>query len=76
MFLKSDADIVKLIKSVRQCKGEVHLLTEEGDNMNLKSTICQYVAITMLAGPELLAGAQIICDNKDDEHILREFVHE
>ena len=76
MFLKSDADIIKLIKSVRQCKGDVHLLTEEGDNMNLKSKICQYVAIAMVAKPELLVRAQIVCDNKEDEPVLGEFVCE
>ena len=41
--LKDGADIVQLIKKTKECAGEVILHTGEGDKLNLKSTLSQYV---------------------------------
>lgn len=76
MFLNDDADILKLIKAVRNCKEDVYLLTEEGDNLNLKSTLCQYAVVAMVAKPEILVRAQIKCSNDVDKEMLSEFMHD
>lgn len=76
MFLNDDADILKLIKAVKDCSEDVYLLTEEGDNLNLKSKLCQYAAVAMVAKPELLVRAQIKVDNAADIEKLAQFVHD
>jgi len=76
MFLNSDANIINLIQKVKLCKGDVHLITEEGDNLNLKSQLCQFAAVALVAKPEILIRAKIVCDDKSDEDLLKEYIHE
>ena len=58
--LKDGADIVQLIKKTKECAGEVILHTGEGDKLNLKSTLSQYVCVAMVAKPEILLRSSII----------------
>ena len=38
----------EFFKIVDSCKGHVELLTGEGDRLNLKSKLCQYISMTQL----------------------------
>ena len=38
-------DVNKFFEVVDKCKGKVELVTGEGDRLNLKSKLCQYVAL-------------------------------
>jgi hypothetical protein len=38
----------KFFDRVSRCKGSVELVTSEGDRLNLKSTLCQYLALTQM----------------------------
>jgi len=38
-------DVDKFFKVVDSCKGKVELVTGEGDRLNLKSKLCQYVSL-------------------------------
>ena len=41
-------DLQKFIKAIDQCKGQVYLVTEEGDRLNLKSKFCQIIGLTQI----------------------------
>lgn len=71
--LKGGADIVQLIKKSNECQGEVILVTCEGDRLNLKSTLSQYVCVAMVAKPEILLRSGLECSEADAE-ILTEFI--
>ena len=71
--LKDGADIVQLIKKTKECAGEVILHTGEGDKLNLKSTLSQYVCVEMVAKPEILLRSSIEC-SEEDAKILADFV--
>ncbi len=71
--LKEGADIVALIKKANECQGEVILVTSEGDKLNLKSTLSQYVCVAMVAKPEILVRSGIECEEAD-EAVLAEFL--
>lgn len=45
-------DIDSFLEAVNDCKGEVELVTDNGDVLNLKSKLCSYVAMTRLVGAE------------------------
>ena len=45
-------DIDSSLEAVNDCKGEVELVTDNGDVLNLKSKLCSYVAMTRLVGAE------------------------
>ena len=38
----------EFFKVVDSCKGRVELLTGEGDRLNLKSKLCQFISMTQL----------------------------
>ena len=44
MKVKNITDVEKFFKVIDECKGKVELVTDEGDRLNLKSKLTQYVA--------------------------------
>ena len=38
----------EFFEKVLTCKGSVELFTQEGDVLNLKSKLCQYIALTQI----------------------------
>ena len=66
-------DVDKFLDVLDTCKGNVNLVTREGDHLNLKSKLCQLVGLTKLIEGGKIAEAFILCDNKDDETKLFRF---
>ncbi|MBQ3073901.1 MAG: hypothetical protein IJD19_04390 [Ruminococcus sp.] len=66
-------DVDKFLDVLDTCKGNVYLVTREGDHLNLKSKLCQLVGLTKLIEGGKIAEAFILCDNKDDETKLFRF---
>lgn len=48
MKLGKIEDIPGFFKMIDQCEGRVELLTAEGDRLNLKSKVCQFVSMTQI----------------------------
>lgn len=46
MKLQNVKDVRKLFQVVDSCKGKVELVTGEGDRLNLKSKLSQYLSLT------------------------------
>ena len=66
-------DVVKSLAVLDTCEGNVFLVTNEGDRLNLKSKLCQIVGLTKLIEGGKIAEASIICENKNDESKLFRF---
>lgn len=45
MKIMNITDVEAFFKVVDECKGKVELVTGEGDRLNLKSKLCQYVSM-------------------------------
>ena len=67
-------DIKRFFEVVNKCKGRVELVTAEGDRLNLKSTLCQYVGLTDMFTEAKIDDIEILVSNPDDLHILMEFL--
>lgn len=74
MNLKEPVDIVSFLDTVKKCSGSVFFQTTEGDILNLKSLLSQYVLTTIVCNPDLLKSAQIICVEESDYQILADFL--
>ena len=48
MKIKNIKDVDGFFKVIDSCAGKVELITGEGDRLNLKSKLCQYVSLTSL----------------------------
>jgi hypothetical protein len=61
------------IEAVEQCKGNVWLITEEGDKLNLKSRFCQILGLAKIIEGGKVTDAKIYCENTDDYSLLFRF---
>ena len=68
-----DIDVSKFLAVLDTCKGNVYLVTREGDHLNLRSKLCQLVGLTQLIEGGKIAEAYIVCENKEDESKLFRF---
>lgn len=63
----------KFIAALDQCKGNVWLVTDEGDRLNLKSRFCQLLGIGKIVEGGMVNKAKIVCDNPEDDSLLFRF---
>ena len=48
MIVQNITDIDGFFKVIDSCKGKVELVTDEGDRLNLKSKLSQYVSLAKI----------------------------
>ena len=48
MKIRGITEPQRFFEAVKSCKGSVELLTGEGDRLNMRSTLCQYIALTQM----------------------------
>lgn len=63
-------DVSEFLAVLDTCKGNVFLVTHEGDKLNLKSKLSQLVGLSRLIEGGKITEAYIICDNVEDESRL------
>ena len=70
MKVQNITDVEGFFKVVDSCKGRVELVTGEGDRLNLKSKLSQYVSMANIFSPEL----EVIAYEKEDTDKLIQFM--
>lgn len=66
-----DVDVQKLFAMIDRCKGDVYLITEEGDRLNLKSKLCQMIGLTKLIQGGTIDATLLCTDAEDDSKLFR-----
>lgn len=76
MKLQNVKDVNKLFEIVDSCKGKVELVTGEGDRLNLKSKLSQYISLTGIFknGRTDIPELEIVAYEPDDIDKLVEFM--
>ena len=69
MKVQNITDIDRFFKVVDECKGRVELVTGEGDRLNLKSKLSQYVSMA-----NIFSNGEIIAHEKEDIDRLVSFM--
>lgn len=64
-----DIDVLKLIDLLDKAKGNVYLITDDGNKLNLKSKLCQLVGIRSLLekAKNSTISAELSVENPEDE---------
>lgn len=75
MKLKNSEEVEAFLAAVDRCRGEVYLMSADGDKLNLKSMISRYVSMGKLLS-ENGDKLELFCDCKDDEHHFFRFFRE
>lgn len=66
-------DFKKFLEAIDQCKGDVFLVTDDGDKLNLKSKLCQLIGLTKIIEGGMISSAKIVCENQEDDSLLFRF---
>ena len=66
-------DFKKFLEAIDQCKGNVYLVTEDGDRLNLKSKLCQLIGLTKIIEGGMISEAKIVCEIPEDDTLLFRF---
>lgn len=59
-------DIDKFFEVVDQCKGKVYLVTDEGDRLNLKSKLTQYVSLAQIFSGGEIPEMELMVSEAED----------
>ena len=74
MTVENIRDISKFFGVIDQCTGRVELVTGEGDRLNLKSKLCQYVSMANIFSNGEIPELELIAYEKEDIDRLVRFM--
>ena len=76
MKLQNVKDVRKLFEVVDSCKGKVELVTGEGDRLNLKSKLSQYISLSGIFkdGVPEIPETEIVAYDPEDVQKLFNFM--
>ena len=74
MKVQNITDIEGFFKVVDECKGKVELVTGEGDRLNLKSKLSQYVSMANIFSNGEIPELEIIAYEKEHTDRLIKFM--
>ena len=74
MTLENVSNIVGLFNVINSCKGKVELVSEEGDRINLKSRLAQYLALAGAFSQGYVRTLKLQVDDPEDSEKILEFV--
>ena len=66
-------DVDGFFKVIDSCQGKVELITSEGDRLNLKSKLCQYVSLTGIlnSAVEIPELELVAYEHEDTEKLIK-----
>ena len=74
MTVQTITNIDKFFKVIDECKGKVELVTGEGDRLNLKSKLSQYVSMANIFSNGEIPELELIAYEKEDIDKLIDFM--
>ena len=74
MKVQNIKNIDKFFKVVDQCKGRVEVVTGEGDRLNLKSKLSQYVSMANIFSNGEIPELEIVAYEREDIDRLINFM--
>ncbi|HCX40784.1 polya polymerase [Kineothrix sp. MSJ-39] len=74
MKIQNITNIEKFFEVVDSCKGKVELVTGEGDRLNLKSKLSQYVSMAKLFSDGTISELELLAYEPEDINKLVNFM--
>ena len=74
MKVSNIKDIDKFFQAIDSCKGRVELVTGEGDRLNLKSKLSQYVSLANIFSNGEIPELELVAHEKEDVDRLMNFM--
>ena len=74
MKIKNISEPQKFFEVLNKCKGSVELVTSEGDRLNLKSKLCQYIALTQMFKDASIDEVELVVSEPEDLSMLLDYL--
>lgn len=74
MKIKNIKDVDAFFKMIDKCSGTVELVTGEGDRLNLKSKLCQVVALAGVFSCEEIPEMELVAYEQEDVMRIVDFM--
>lgn len=74
MKVQNINDINKFFEVVDSCTGRVELVTGEGDRLNLKSKLSQYVSLANIFSDGVIKELELVASEPEDVQKLLNFM--
>lgn len=74
MKVQNINDIEKFFEVIDSCKGKVELVTGEGDRLNLKSKLSQYVSMANIFSDGTISELELLAYEPEDINKLLSFM--
>ncbi len=74
MKVENIKDIDKFFKVIDECKGKVELVTGEGDRLNLKSKLSQYVSLANIFSDGEIKELELVAYEPEDINRLLNYM--
>ena len=72
MKIQNITDVEKFFQVVDQCKGTVELVSPEGDRINLKSKLTQYLSMATMFSNGYIKELELVAhDEEDVERLIK-----
>ena len=76
MKIQNITDVEKFFKVVDQCKGTVELVSPEGDRINLKSKLAQYLSMSTIFSNGYIKELDLVAHDKEDFERLIKYMYQ
>ena len=72
MKLQNITDVDKFFEVINTCKGKVEIVSNEGDRLNIKSKLTQFVAMSKIFNDPIIKDLELVAyDPEDVEKLIR-----
>ena len=76
MKIQNINDVEAFFKVIDQCKGPVELVSPEGDRINLKSKLSQYLSIASMFSNGYIKELELVATDKEDVERLIKYMYQ
>ena len=74
MIIKNIKNVERFFETVDHCKGRVELVTKQGDRLNLKSKLSQYVSLTNMFSDPKIEEIELLVSEPEDIALLLQYL--
>ena len=76
MKIQNITDVEKFFSVIDQCRGTVELVSPEGDRINLKSKLAQYLSLASVFSNGYIKELDLIAYEREDVDRLLKFMYQ
>lgn len=76
MKIENISDVESFFKVIDQCKGPIELVSPEGDRINLKSKLSQYLSMASMFSNGFIKELDLVATDKEDVERLIKYMYQ